>query len=119
MFESDPKKRKRFDRTSHKLSSYWPELRHKHKRLFFITVVSILIGAIFFALVFGDTPMTGGNYGAEDMVLWSLIGAGIPFILLVPLLCISYKNSIYMCSSEATHRYGDTLEFQKKQAVYR
>lgn len=119
VFESDPKKRKRFDHTSHKQSPDWPKLEHKYKRLLFITVLSIMAGAAFFLLAFGNTPMTGSQQGSEDVILWATAGAGIPFILFVPFLCVSYKNGVHAYSSEATCRYDDRLEFQEKQAVYK
>lgn len=119
MFVSDSKKRKAFDRTSHKLCSSWPDLSRKHKRLFLIATMSVIIGALVFALLFGDTPMTGNTAVPTDRILWALMGGGIPFVVLVPLSIISYKNHVYACCSEAVCRYHDSLEFQDKQAVYR
>lgn len=57
MFISDPKKRKEFDRTSHKLCSSWSQMARKHKRLFLVTVLSAVISAAFSVLMAGNTPM--------------------------------------------------------------
>lgn len=118
MFISDPKKRKEFDRTSHELCSSWPQMARKHKRLFLVTVLSVVIGAAISVLMAGNTPMIGESTVLADKVLWALMGAGIPFIILAPLSIMSYKNHVFACCSEAACRYRDLFEFQDNQAVY-
>lgn len=119
MFASDPKKRKEFDRVSHKLCSSWPQLARKHKRLFLVTVLSVVIGAAISVLMARNTPMIRDSAVLADKVLWALMGAGIPFIILAPLSTMSNKNHVFACRSEAAYRYCDSLEFENKRAVYR
>lgn len=114
---ADDKKRKAFNRTSHKKRQNWPAMAKKHRRLFALATIAPCLGAAMLVVLARGTSIVGEDVIYSN-ILWAIAGGGIPFIIFWPMAIISYKNDKYGFGGKRAWKYDDTLAFTEKSIVY-